>query len=389
VTTPDTGRGENRIDLWRSARNVLCIRLDNMGDVLMTTPAIRALKEMPTGIGEPTAARRITLLASRSGARVARYVPEIDAVLAYHAPWMKASAPLAPGVHRSFVAKLQRARFDAAVIFTCYSQSALPAAMLCALAGIPLRLAHCRENPYALLTDWLAEKEPHDGVRHEVQRQVDLVRSIGARPGDARLSLRIPDRKHRAVAAKLARLGLPRASSNLIPAYFVLHPGATAPSRRYAAERFAVVARRLIEELQVPVVVTGDASERELAAAIAVVAGPDAINAAGVLSLGEFASAIAGAALLISNNTGAVHIAAALGVPVVDLYALTNPQHTPWMVPHRILNRDVVCRYCYKSVCPERTGACLDVPPEEVVQAARSLWRPMSSPPAGIIELVA
>ena len=80
------------------------------------------------------------------------------------------------------------------------------------------------------------------------------------------------------------------------------------------------------------------------------------------------------APLLVSNNTGAVHIAAAVGTPVVDLYALTNPQHTPWLVPHRVLSRDVPCRNCYKSVCPQGTNACLDIPVETVVAAACEVW---------------
>ncbi len=61
------------------------------------------------------------------------------------------------------------------------------------------------------------------------------------------------------------------------------------------------------------------------------------------------------APLLVSNNTGPVHIAAAVGTPVVDLYALTNPQHTPWGVPNRVLYHDVPCKYCYKSICPRAT----------------------------------
>jgi ADP-heptose:LPS heptosyltransferase len=67
-------------------------------------------------------------------------------------------------------------------------------------------------------------------------------------------------------------------------------------------------------------------------------------------------------------------MAAALGTPVVDLYALTNPQHTPWETPHRVLFHDVPCKYCYKSVCPEGHHDCLRrVPPEAVVRAAREL----------------
>ncbi|MGA8351985.1 MAG: glycosyltransferase family 9 protein, partial [Isosphaeraceae bacterium] len=75
------------------------------------------------------------------------------------------------------------------------------------------------------------------------------------------------------------------------------------------------------------------------------------------------------------NNTGPVHVAAAVGTPVVDLYALTNPQHTPWGVPNRVLNHDVPCKYCYKSVCPEGHHHCLTlVPPEAVVEAVRALF---------------
>ena len=80
------------------------------------------------------------------------------------------------------------------------------------------------------------------------------------------------------------------------------------------------------------------------------------------------------APLLIANTTGPVHVAAAVGTPVVDLYALTNPQHTPWGVPGRVLNHDVPCKYCYKSVCPEGHHNCLTlVPPEAVVEAVWSL----------------
>ncbi|MGN5478419.1 glycosyltransferase family 9 protein [Cupriavidus basilensis] len=76
----------------------------------------------------------------------------------------------------------------------------------------------------------------------------------------------------------------------------------------------------------------------------------------------------------MSNNSGPVHIAAALGTPVVDLYALTNPQHTPWQVPHRTLFEDVPCRHCYKSTCPQGHHRCLrGVSPAAVIAAAQAL----------------
>src|SRR5688500_15614056 len=119
---------------WHAAGHVLCIRLDTIGDVLMTTPALRAIKEGRSG-------RRVTLLTSTPGAAAARRVPEIDDVLIYDAPWLKATASRRDSGHdHGFVAKLRELGFDAAVIFTVYSQSALPAAMLTYLADVPLRL---------------------------------------------------------------------------------------------------------------------------------------------------------------------------------------------------------------------------------------------------------
>src|SRR5947199_6386619 len=96
---------------WDEAENVLCVRLDTLGDVLMTTPALRALKESRPG-------RRLTLLTSPAGAEVADLVPEIDGVLVYDAPWMKATAPRADGrAELARVEHLRQGRFDAAVIF--------------------------------------------------------------------------------------------------------------------------------------------------------------------------------------------------------------------------------------------------------------------------------
>jgi ADP-heptose:LPS heptosyltransferase len=124
----------------------------------------------------------------------------------------------------------------------------------------------------------------------------------------------------------------------------------------------------------VRVVLTGDAGERALVEAVGEAAGVAAPSLAGRLDVGELAALLARAPLLVSNNTGPVHVAAAVGTPVVDLYALTNPQHTPWRVPHRVLNHDVPCKYCYKSVCPAGHHLCLRaVEPAAVVRAALDL----------------
>ncbi|NTV11621.1 MAG: lipopolysaccharide heptosyltransferase II [Zoogloea sp.] len=346
---------------WLSARRILAVRPDNLGDVMMTTPALRALRESAPG-------RQITLLASPSGAAAVPFVPEIDAVLTAAVPWMPGAAATPEG-NAQLIDKLRQGAFDAAVIFTVYSQSPLPAAQLCWQAGIPLRLAHCRENPYHLLTDWVPDPEPHEMLRHEVRRQLDLVASVGCRAEDEHLSFRVRPQDTLQAVRKLRSAGI-----DLARPWIVIHPGASAPARRYPQENFAVVAEILAGAGDIQMVLTGDENEVELVEAIARQMLQPAVSLAGMLSLGELAAVIAPAALMIANNTGPLHIAAALGTPVVDLYALTNPQHGPWKVPHRLLYHDVPCRFCYRSVCPQGHHACLRLlDPQRVAQAAREL----------------
>ncbi|ARP89498.1 glycosyl transferase [Bordetella genomosp. 9] len=347
---------------WEHADNVLCVRLDNMGDVLMTTPALRALKAV-----RPT--RRLTLLASRSGAAVARHIPEIDEVITYEAAWVK-NAASTPDAYRDTLDRLRAARFDAAVIFTVYSQSALPAALTCFAAGIPRVLAYSRENPYHLITDWVKEIEPLPQARHEVQRQLDLVATIGARADDTRLSFRTTPADHQALDDVLRAHGVSPHEN-----WVLAHCGATAESRRYPAVLFAQ-AIDMVAGAGECVVLTGSSDERSLVQDVVDRSAEPhkLVNLAGKLTLGQLGALIERAGVLISNNSGPVHMAAALGTPVVDLYALTNPQHTPWQVPHRLLYRDVPCKYCYRSVCPEGHHACLSaVAPWRVAQAAFEL----------------
>jgi lipopolysaccharide heptosyltransferase II len=344
---------------WDQAHNILCIRLDYLGDVLMTTPALRALAQQP--------GRRLTLLSSAAGASAAPFLPELNDAIVYAAPWMKHGGADA-SLDLTMIEALRARRFDAAVIFTVYSQNPLPAAMLCYLAGIPLRLAHCRENPYHLLTHWVPETEPAQQLRHEVRRQLDLVASVGATAVDERLSFCVPPQAVHQLRESLQSMGI-------VPGrpYVVLHTGASAPSRRYPDLHWRAVARGLSTRLACPLLFTGTEPEGSMVEQIRRDI-PHTHNLAGALDLGGLGALIAGAALLISNNTGPVHLAAALGTPVVDLYALTNPQHTPWQVASRVLFNDVACRYCYKSVCPEQHHACLTgVAPQQVVNAALEL----------------
>lgn len=374
----DADAAARRAAVWARVRNLLVIRLDNLGDVLMSTPALRAIKDT-----QPQA--RITLLASAAGAAATEVVPLVDEVIRFDAPWVRqpaeaaadaAGAPALGSSERALIAALMKRRFDAAIIFTVHSQSALPAALLCLLAGIPLRLAHCRENPYGLLSDWVREPEPHTIQRHEVERQLALVERVGYRTRDDRLRFDVPATARAAVLRRLLRAGVDPSRP-----YVVVHPGASAPSRRWPAVDFGRAADLLGYDHQI-VLVGGPAEAPLVEQMLAAMRAPAAVLAE-ELSLAELGALIQGAAVLLANNSAPAHIAAAVGTPVVVLYALTNPQHTPWRVPARVLYRDVPCRNCMKSECPLGHHECLlGVRPAQVATAARELMahRPRSAP---------
>ena len=354
-------------DAWKRVGRLLVVRLDNLGDVLMATPALAALRA-----GLPGA--RIALLASPSGAAAVPFLPDVDEAIVFSAPWVKRGASEAGGptgaAEAQLVARLAAARFDAAVILTTCTQSALAAALVCRMAGIGLRLAHCRENPYELLTNWVPDRDVvADGMRHEVARQLDLVASVGFTGSDRRLRFAVRAADRQSVAARLQRAGLPRPGS-----YLVVHPGASAESRRYPARSFGAAAGRIARRTGRTVVLSGGADDRALVEEVRQAMQAPAVSLAGQLGLGELAALIEGAGVLVANNSGPAHLAAAVGTPVVDLYALTNPQHTPWLVPARVLNHPVPCRNCLKSRCPLGHHDCLRlVDPEDVAAAALDL----------------
>jgi ADP-heptose:LPS heptosyltransferase len=155
-----------------AARRILAVRLDGMGDSLMTGPALRVLKDAVPG-------RAVTAPVSPAVAACAAFLPEIDDFIVHETSWMKGSKADVEADH-ALIGHLRTQDFDGTVIFTVFSQSLLPAALLCHLAAIPRRAAHCGENPYAQLTTWIPEREPQAGIRHKVERQSALAGHLGA-----------------------------------------------------------------------------------------------------------------------------------------------------------------------------------------------------------------
>jgi len=353
-----------RAEIWRGVRRVLAIRVDNLGDVLMTSPALAAAAASVPGV-------ELTLLGGPGAGALAPHLSMLHDVIEARVPWVRHPQGQTAEDDLALVARLAARDFDAAIIFTVCTQSALPAALLCRMAGIPLRLAHVRENPYELLSDWVPESDLRiDSARHEVRRQLDLVARVGWRSADERLRFALRE-------ADVARVDALLEQDGQLGPLIVLHVGATAASRRWPAERFGAVADELARRLGARIVFTGSASEQALVATARGAMRARSRSLAGELSLGELGALLARADLVVTNNSGPAHLAAAVGTPVVDLYALTNPQHTPWQVPARVLNHPVACRNCLKSVCPESHHLCLrGVDIATAVDAALDLLHP-------------
>jgi ADP-heptose:LPS heptosyltransferase len=319
-----------------------------MGDLIMSIPAIRALKE--------SFQARITVVTSSMAAGAAALIPEIDQVMIYNAAWNREETT--PEETFGLISVLRSRAFDAAVIFTVYSQNPLPAALLAFLAGIPRRLAWCRENPYNLLTHWLPDPEPYFHIRHQVVRDLELVASVGATPGDDRLQLSFAPEAWQRAAEKVLSTGV-----DLDKPWMILHAGVSEKKREYPFGRWLEAAEKILERSERQLILTGTTAEKELVEGLASAVGPSAFALAGKLKLEEFTALIAHAPLVLSVNTATIHIAAATGTPVVVLYALTNPQHTPWRVPFRALpfhpppelqSSNQVVQYVYRTILKNR-----------------------------------
>lgn len=316
-----------------------------MGDLIMSGPAIRALKE--------TYNARITVLTSSMAAGIAPAMSEIDEVIVFDLPWVKAKQVVASEAIFAIVEQLKSRNFDAAVIFTVFSQNPLPAAILAYMAAIPRRLAYCRENPYELLTDWVPDAEPYAYIQHQVERDLKLVERVGAVTEDDRLILQTNESARPTAVQKLEDVGITADTR-----WVVFHPGVSEKKREYPEDKWIEAAKLLVEK-GYHVVLTGAGGEREMCDRIAGRVGEGAVSVAGAFNLSEFVSLVKTAPLIVSVNTGTVHIAAAVGTPVVVLYAETNPQHTPWRVRSKVLDfgveesarsKNEVLRHLYTTV---------------------------------------
>jgi ADP-heptose:LPS heptosyltransferase len=374
--------------------HVMVVRLDNAGDVLLAGPAVRAVA---------AGADQVTLWCGPRGRAAADLLPGVDRVVEHRAEWID---PTATTVDRDrvlgFVDELTALRIDRALVLTSYHQSPLPAALLLRLAGVTTIAAVSEDFPGALLD-----------VRHRVDRDVhEVERSLSLA---AALGYRLPAADHGGLEVALPNdVQVPAVGRRVI----AVHPGASVPARAWSPTAY----RELVDALSAAgwrVVVTGGPDERELTA---FVAGTTAqgegerqraggrgsqgegerqraggrgsqgegerqraggrgyqgvVDLGGCTNLAQLAAVLARCEAVVTGNTGPAHLAAAVGTPVVSLFAPTVPasRWRPWGVRHELLGRqDIACAGCRATHCPLPGHPCVgEVTAADVLAAVRRL----------------
>jgi hypothetical protein len=341
-------------------RRVLVVRLDSDGDVLLSGPAVRAV----AGSGG-----EVVLWCGPRGRSAAGLLPGVHRILEWRCPWIDpVPAPVQAPEVLAVVASLAALRVAEAVVLTSFHQSPLPTALLLRLAGVGRITGVSVDYPGALLDVRLRPgADPgRDGTGldedlPEPQRALAIAAAAGYRlpPGDeGRLAVRPPPSVTHLTGDE---------------PYLVLHPGADAPARSWPEQRCAE-AVRVLRAAGHRVLVTGSPAERELTARVAAGHGEDL---GGRTDLGQLAGVLAGADVLVAGNTGPAHLAAAVGTPVVSLFAPVVPARrwAPYGVPHVLLgDQGAPCRDSRARHCPVPGHPCLSsVTAGQVLAAVQGL----------------
>ena len=344
--------------------NILIVKLSAIGDVIHTLPALSALRRH-----YPQA--RITWLVEEAAAGLIEHHPALDRVLVSRRKrWLRALR--APGRTRSigairrFLKDLRDTRYDLIFDF----QASLKGGLLIALArgdrkiGFGPGLAH-QEHSYLFLNETVPAV---DMEIHALTRGLILLRKSGIPIDRIAYDLPVSDREREGMQQILAAGGIDRRSR-----FVVINPVAQWETKLWESAKFAALADLLIERYDVPVVFSGSPADRPVIADITGRMKHGALNLAGQTSLMGLAALYERAMLLVSTDTGPMHLGAAVGIPVVALFGPTAPWRTgPFGSGHRVVRTDCGCSPCFQRHCADsRCMAGITV--ERVLEAIEEL----------------
>ena len=334
---------------------ILLIRLDRLGDVVLSTPAIAAVRA-----AYPDA--HLAMMVRPECLDAVEGLPGVNEVILYDRD----------GAHHSvvstirFARALRRQRFDAALVLHPTNRSH----WLAFLAGIPRRIGWHRKCGW-LLTCRLPHVK-HEGAKHESDYTLDVVRALGIEPAERRL--RFP--QHPPAAERVERwLAQRGAAPNA--RLIAIHPSASCISKRWMPEHFAAVADALIEEGYQVVVIAGPADQAFGEAMIRACRKP-VLDSCGAFSIAELGELLRRCELLISNDSGPVHVAVAVGTPVVDIFGRNQAGLSPlrWgpLGPRdTVIHKEVGCPVCLAHNCDIAFKCLTEISVPEVLSAAQTI----------------
>jgi heptosyltransferase-2 len=344
------------------ARRILVRAVNWVGDAVMTTPALGAIREH-----FPQA--EITLLANPLVSQLFNPHPWVDRVVAFDRNGTEKGLA---GTLR-LAMKLRKMAFDAAIVLPNSFNSAL----VPWLAGIPVRLGRKSDGRGFLLTDRFRPENQVPGC-HEVEYYLGLLRHFGISGQPAVPYLETTPLEDFAAAALLADHGITADD-------FVLgiNPGAAFGSaKRWYPDRFADVARQLIKLRNAKVVLFGGPGEADIAAEIEQQLDGNCLNLAGSTTLRGLMALTRNCDLFITNDSGPMHIAAAFGIPLVAIFGSTDHATTsPCTDRAVIVRKEVECAPCKLRECPTDHRCMQAVTSGDVVSAAEQLLDTTSRTP--------
>ncbi len=337
-----------------SYRKILVRATNWVGDAVMSLPAFRALHEK-----FPTA--EISILAKPWVADLYGREPFCHRLIPYTATDLAGKWSAAKS--------LRQEKFDCAILF----QNAFEAAAVAYAARIPERIGYARDGRSALLTKAVAVPKPGEIPRHERFYYLELLHRGGILESlPASDSIRLDG----APAARLAGLERFRAlglGENVVG----VSPGAAyGTAKQWLPDRFAAAASRVALDLNAMVAIFGSQSERELCAFVESACTVPAKNFAGETSLGEFIEMAAACRVYLTNDSGAMHIASALGVPTVTVFGATDDVGTGPTGPlASIVREPVECSPCLKRECPIDHRCMTRIEADRVAEVALDLLK--------------
>ncbi len=317
-----------------SYKRILIIRLDRLGDVILSTPVIKSVRDAYP-------ASRISVMVRPYCEDVVKGNPYLDEVIVYD----KGGREKDFSGNLSFISGLRGRNFDLALILHPTARSHI----ITFLSGIPERVGYDKK------LGWLLTKKiPHTkqfGLKHEIDYTLDILRYIGIESPEKELYMPVQDSSEEKIDGIFSRNGL---SGN--DTVIALNPAASCASKRWPEKKFAELGDRLVNEYKARIIIISGAEDKALADSVSGLMKSPSLDLSGMTTIGDLASVLKRTALFISNDSGPVHMACALGRPVIAIFGRSDRGLSPrrWGPVGKsdvVLHKDVECHECLAHNC--------------------------------------